>query len=219
MVRWNSELFEKHVAPGISGFTDAVIPDLRDDFDQSSYWLTNHFLNNALGPSFKAPIKQYVQNYIFRAEVLFRVYHEARDATLDYLVGNDPLNPSVSRYYKAISIWETVFLNWAVAFDLVVKLNDNKKLFVKGDDSEEERAHEIQNEIKHCGGSILGGCWTDTSTIPIWLTNTGISSHNYNITFIELSELVTEVAKFANKLQDPMSFAESNTRPEVVSIR
>lgn len=210
MVSWNSEILEKHIAPGISDFTEANIPDLRGDYDQAEYWLTNHFLNNALRTSFNPPIKQYVQNYIFRAEVLFRLYHEARDVTLDYLEGNDPRNPRVSRYYKAISIWETVFLNWAVAFDLIVKLNNNKRLFVKGEGSEEERAHEIQNEIKHCGGSIFGGHWTETSTIPIWLKNSGISSHNYNISFSELSDLVVEVAEFANELQDPLSFAVSN---------
>lgn len=210
MVSWNSEILEKHIAPGISDFTEAKIPDLCDDYDQAEYWLTNHFLNNALRTSFKPPIKQYVQNYIFRAEVLFRLYHEARDVTLDYLEGNDPRNPRVSRYYKAISIWETVFLNWAVAFDLIIKLNDNKNIFVKGEGSKEEKAHEIQNEIKHCGGSIFGGHWTETSTIPIWLTNNGISSHNYKISFSELSELVAEVAKFTSELQDPLSFAESN---------
>lgn len=212
MVSWNSKLLEKHIAPGISDFTDADIPDLQDDYEQSSYWLTNHFLNNALRTSFKVPVKQYVQNYIFRAEVLFRLFHDARGATLDYLDGNDPFNPRVSRYYKAISIWETVFLNWAVAFDLIVKLNGNTKLFTKGDGSVEERAHEMQNEIKHCGGSIFGGHWTETSTIPIWLNNTGISSHNYQISFSELSGLVSEIANLANELQDPLSFAESNKK-------
>ncbi len=168
------------------------------------------FLNNALRSSFKPLVKQYIQNYIFRAEVLFRLYHEAIDATKEYLEGNDPLNPKVSSYYKAISIWETVFLNWAVAFDLIVKLGGNKKLFTKGDGSEEERAYEIHNEIKHCGGSIFGGHWTENGTIPIWLTNSGMSSHNHTITYDEISELVREVAKFATEVQDPLSFSESN---------
>lgn len=210
MVSWNTELLEKNIAPGISDFTEADIPDLQADYEQSAYWLANHFLNNAFRSSLKAPDKQYVQNYLFRAEVLFRLYHEAKDATLDYLVGNDPLNPRVSRYYKAISIWETVFLNWAVAFDLIVKINGGTKLFIKLEGSKEERLHNMQNEIKHCGGRIFGGDWTETSTIPIWLTNTGISSHNSKLTFIEISELVTEVAKLANKLQDPLAFSESN---------
>lgn len=135
--------------------------------------------------------------------------HEAREATIDYLNGNDPYNPRVSRYYKAISIWETVFLNWAVAFDLIVKLNGNKKLFVKGKGSEEERAYEIQNEIKHCGSSIFGGHWTETSTLPIWLTNTGISTHLNKISFNEISSLVIETAIFADELQEPLSFSKS----------
>jgi len=210
MVSWNTKLLAKHIAPDIGTFTEADIPDLRADYEQANYWLSNHFLNNALRTSFKVPVKQYVQNYIFRTEVLFRLYHEARDATLDYLEDNDPYNPKISSYYKAISIWEMVFLNWAVAFDLIVKLNGNKKLFTKGAGSEEERAHEIQNEIKHCGGSIFGGHWTETSTIPIWLNNTGISSHNYQITFSELASLVSEVASLANELQDPLTFLESN---------
>jgi hypothetical protein len=210
MISWNTNILERHIAPEIGSFTEANIPDLRAEYDQANHWLTNHFLNNALRSSFKPPVKQYIQNYIFRAEVLFRLYHEALDSTHEYLENNEPTNPKVSKYYKAISIWETVFLNWAVAFDLVVKLSGNNKLFIKGEASEEERAHEIQNEIKHCGGSIFGGHWTEESTIPIWLTNTGISSHNYKITFEEISDLVIEVARFASEIQDPKTFAESN---------
>ena len=212
MISWNPELLDKHIAPEISKFTEASIPDLQKDFEQSKYWLTNHFLNNSLRRPFKTPTKQYVQNFIFRAEVLFRLFHEARESTLDYLEENNPNNPAVSKYYRAISIWETVFLNWAVAFDLVIKLNDNKKLFESGDNSQEERLHLIQNEIKHCGGSILGGHWTEASTIPIWLTNTGISSHRNSITFDEITELVKEVAKFANEIQDPITFSENNNK-------
>lgn len=210
MVSWNSDLLEKHIAPDIGNFTEADIPDLRANYQQSNYWLTNHFLNNSLIASFKAPIKQYVQNFIFRTEVLFRLYHEARDATQDYLDGNDPCNPRISSYYKAISIWEMVFLNWAVAFDLIVKLNENRKQFAKGDGSKEERIHEMQNEIKHCGGSIFGGHWSETNTIPVWLSNEGISSHNYQITFSELASLVSDAANLANDLQDPQKYLESN---------
>ena len=202
MVSWNPDLLEKHVAPEISAFTEAYTPDLQDDFEQHKYWLANHFLNSAMRSAFKPPIKQYVLNYIYRSQVLFRLYHEAINSTSEYLKGNEPHNPKIGKYFDAISIWETVFHNWAVAFDLVVKLNGNNKFFVKGSGSEEERAYDINNEIKHCGGSIFGGHWTENSTIPIWLTNTGITSHKNHITYIEISELVREVAKFANKLQD-----------------
>ncbi len=43
MVSWNPEILNKHVATGISDFISANIADLRGDFDQAQYWLTNHF--------------------------------------------------------------------------------------------------------------------------------------------------------------------------------
>ncbi len=49
MVAWNKDLLDKYIAPEISKFVSADIPDLTGLFPQSEYWLTNHFLNTVFG--------------------------------------------------------------------------------------------------------------------------------------------------------------------------
>jgi hypothetical protein len=213
MIAWNPDLLEKHIAPEIAEFTEANMTNLESEFDQHKHWLNNHFLNNALRSSFKPKFKQFALNFIFRAQTSFRLYHQAIKSTEEYLSSNNIDNPNIGKYYEAISIWETVLLNWAVAFDVFKKFNSDEKIFESNDGSEEERAYFMHNEIKHCGGNIFGESfglednWTETSTIPIWLTNSGIKSHRKFLGYSDISNLIKELAIFADKLQDPSNFA------------
>ena len=47
-MRWNPLLLDKHIAPAISSFTSASIPDLAGHFPQADYWPVNYFLNATL---------------------------------------------------------------------------------------------------------------------------------------------------------------------------
>jgi hypothetical protein len=59
-MQWNPEILREFIAPGITKFTSADIPDLTKRFPQAPYWVTNHFLNNALRASFKDQWRQVV---------------------------------------------------------------------------------------------------------------------------------------------------------------
>lgn len=100
-MRWSSSVLDKHVAPGISAFTAADIPDLQSDFPEWRHWVTNHFLSNVLRGGFKEPWRQYAVNFIRRSRATFNFYHTAREVTTKYLNGNDVLNPKVGQYYEA----------------------------------------------------------------------------------------------------------------------
>jgi hypothetical protein len=96
-MRWNPELLDKHIAPGISSFTMAAIPDLSGQFPQAEYWAVNYFLNATLRAAWPDRQRQIVVGFLRRASHAYATYHETRRMTIDYLDGNDPLNPRVSR--------------------------------------------------------------------------------------------------------------------------
>jgi hypothetical protein len=197
-IRWSTTLLDQRIAPGISSFTSADIPDLHVEFKEAVHWLSNHFLNTALGAPFKPPYRQYATNFIFRTQMAFRYYHLARDATATYLNGNDPHNPRVRAYYEAISFWESALLNWAICLDLVKRMN-NEPVFTKGESSTEERAYELANALKHFGTQIQTGAIGVHDTIPVWLTNNGFSSKHRTLTYAEFANLVRDIAKLADE--------------------
>ena len=118
MAQWNSKILEKFFAPGITGFTEAEIPDLKEKHKEAEHWLPNHMLNSVFGGRYSDEVLPFALNMMFRAQVAFKSYHTARDATLEYLKDNKPDNPKIRIYFKAISEWETCLLNLQIFMDL-----------------------------------------------------------------------------------------------------
>src|SRR5437899_11883514 len=114
-VQWKAELLNQLIAPGISAFTAAEIPELTEQFPQVEYWLVNHFLNRVLRGSFKEGLHQAVLGYLRRAQQAYRAYHDARQLTYEYLNGNDPSKPRIGSYYNVLSAWETYPLQVSMA--------------------------------------------------------------------------------------------------------
>jgi hypothetical protein len=201
---WRPETLNRLVAPGIGSFRTATIPDLRPEFPQANQWLTNHFLSNALRAPFKPPHKQYALNFIYRTYVAFSAYHVARDATLRYLATGGPGHPDIRLYYDALSAWESTLLNWAVCLR-IVKAMRQENLFQTGDGSSEERAYLLQNAAKHWGE---GSDFSKDQTVPIWLADAGISSGTATLAYDELGDLIRDLAKLSNEVQDPVAFKQ-----------
>ncbi len=208
-VQFNVDLLEKYIAPSISKFNKAEIPDLRQMNDQYLYWLTNHFLDSSLSSAFASPMRQYAFNAIYRVQAAFKDYHEARDLTYNYLRITISDNPAIKAYFDALSRWESCFLNWAILIDIYYKMSDSKA-FEKGDGSPEQRAYDISNAIKHCGDAIKRGEHGENLTVPVWLENDGFHSREYVVSYQEFSNLISEAAKFANELQNPRGFVDKN---------
>src|SRR5215207_3003430 len=123
MPSWSSSLLDSVVAPNISKFRVANIPDLIDGFPQAGHWLANHFLNTVLRGSYKEGGRQVALGYLRRAHHAFGAYHHARELTYEYLDGNDPNNPRLRKYYAAIEAWESFALQISMALDLFKWLN------------------------------------------------------------------------------------------------
>jgi len=199
----------KFVAPGISSFTSACIPDMTIDFPQAKYWLANHFLNNALTASFLDRTRQVVLGYLRRTHHAFEAYHAAREATLRYLDGNQPDNPRIQRYYDAIAIWETFVLQAGMAIDLFKWLNAGSGAFSKNDGSRTCRLYTIANHVKHVASCVDSGQCSPNENVPLWLSNVGLQSFGVAVSFNEASEELRGLADLADKLQDAKGFVES----------
>lgn len=209
-VQFNTQLLERLIAPGITTFDRAEIPDLRQVHDQHPYWLANHFLENILGLAYQGVYRQYVFNSLYRIQMAFSTYHEARDLTAKYLSITILDNPAIGAYFQALACWETCFLNWQILVEIFIKMS-NESLFKADDGSAEQRAYSIATAIKHTGKFIARGKYSNGALIPMWLRNDGFHSLESYISYQELGNLMLDAAKFADGIQSPHQFVQNQS--------
>lgn len=203
-VQYHPDILNETLAPGIADFTEAEIPDLRGDFPEAGYWISNHFLNTIFEPKYKMPTRHFAINMMSRAQAHFSFYHQARQATHDYLAKSGIHSPAIGLYYNAVFLWEICLLNYQIFVDLYCKLV-GKKAFGQNDGSVEQRAYDIVNDFKHWAGKIKTWGQSECPVIPLWLTNSGVSTHRLSLAYTELASITAEIAKTANDLQNPGS--------------
>lgn len=201
-IQWSREILSKFLAPGIADFTSAQIPDLSERYPQAPHWVGNHFLNSVLRARFKDRWRQIVLAYIRRAQNAFIYYHEARFLTHEYLEGNQPDNPRIGGYFKAVSAWENFALQVSMAIDLLKSLQ-GFDVFKRNDGSKEERLYKMANIVKHTSKAVNSGQCPASGTIPLWLSNDGLCSFGFVVSFQEASEVLDGICNLANDLQDP----------------
>ena len=211
--QFHPDLLNRLVAPRISEFVAAVIPDLRSSHPEAEHWMGNHFVNNLFRGAFIGDTRQFVVNLLFRAQAQFAQYHQARDATVEYLSKSGLHSPALKLYFRAIVQWETCLLSYEVFVDVLVKMG-NPKIFQQKDGSREQRAYDIANTIKHWASSI-DSKRNDDATIPMWLSNEGLHTRTLSLTFDELAAITNDIAKIANDIQDARTFALIASQPGI----
>ena len=205
-IQFSAEILDRFIAPGISSFLRADIPDLRAEHEQHPYWLANHFLESILVATYKGPDRQYIFNAIYRTQSAFAAYHEARELTYNYLDVTSQYNPAIGKYFQALARWESSFLNWQHLVEIYYRMTGTK-VFAKGDGSVHERAYSLCNAAKHAGTAIKGGQHGTDLTVPMWLSNDGFNSHFSVVTYSEYAELMLEAGQFADEIQAPPPMA------------
>ena len=214
---FHPNFLNRFVAPGISEFNAADIPDIRSAHPEAERWMGNHFLNNLFRGSFVGDHRQFAVNLLFRAQAHFAQYHQARGATLEYLSKSSLHSPALNSYFRAVVHWETCLLSYQVFVDLLVKM-DGTNVFQRKDGSAEQRAYDIANAIKHWAG-LIDSKFHDNETLAMWLSNDGVHTRKLSLTYEELSELTNDIAKLANDIQDPQSFVASSETAQVAAVR
>jgi hypothetical protein len=212
MGQFTAYVLDTYVAPGLSGFTSADIPDLRPEFEQAEHWLSTHFLNTVFRGRFDEGVQRQMLGLLRRAHCGFRSYHRARDRTLTFLgrlaAGDQPL----MLYWDAVSEWEVFVLELQMATELYRSLTDWEQVFASGDGSPEQRLYDAANTVKHAGGKLSSGTCRPEDTLPLWVLGDGIHClHDLRISYEEAAGALRQISEVANKLQDPVSFVTGAT--------
>jgi hypothetical protein len=210
--RFSSYAQDTFIAPGVSTFNTAEIPDMSRYDSESSHWVADLFLNSMFRGRWEPPANAYVYNYVRRAEAAFSEHALAREATLKFLA-NEGQSPSL--YAAAVLHWEFFLGQSWQGYALLARLASHSggeprdtMIFARGDGSIEERLNKLYNAMKHEEKRIAAGQILEGATVPVWLTNEGIQSTDAFLMFGETAEILRDVAKWANIVVDPREMAE-----------
>ena len=199
MLQWSSDILDELLAPGISSFDAADIPEVASSFPQAEHWLSNVFLNTAFGPRYKTQWRQAAITFIFRTQTALRAYEEARNTTMECVLYFRDGMPARRRYFAALSHWEVVLLNMQMMMDVFFTfISPNKAR-----DDETSRIWLMANRIKHYAEDISKGVNCSTLTVPIWMEKDALVCRVCRVQFSELAESLREIALAAEVLSCP----------------
>ena len=192
---------DKFVAPEISSFTEASIPDLSG---LQKRWLVSFILNSSLVVQLDDGTRRTFYNFLRRAEATFREYSSARQMTQAHLTNPNP--DAVSEYIIAIGHWETFLSQAYQAWCLLAR--GQKILFTPGDGSTMQRLNLLYNRTKHAESAITAEQLPSDGTLPVWLKDDGLHSVESNLTFEEIVEMLQDLAAWADAAQNPATMRE-----------
>jgi len=195
---------DKYVAPEISSFTAASIPDMSAVSPDQGSWLLNFVLNSGFRVAIDDGLRRTFYNFLRRTEAAFREYGSARLATLKHLANPNP--DAVSDYIMAIGHWE-VFLSQAYQAECLL-VRGEKVLFDPGDGSVAQRLNLLYNRAKHAEKAITSQQIPPDGTLPVWLKNDGLHCVESSLAFGEMAEILGDLARWADIVQDPLTMRE-----------
>lgn len=200
-VTYSTQILDTHIAPGVSSFTQAEIPDMSTWDKESAYYVANFFLDSAFTATFAPPMNAYAYNFLRRVQYAFSEHHLARESTLRFLsTGAQSLGP----YVDALFHWENFLGQCWHAYALLITAWEGKA-FKKGDGSVEQRLNALYNQMKHVESRIENNQMIPGATVPVWLTNAGLQSVDAALTYAETGEVLKDLAKYANALMSPQT--------------
>jgi len=202
-VPWSNYVTDKFMAPEMSQFTSATLPDLSAIDSEQEHWLANYILNSIMRVNVESPDRQRFFNFLRRSHSAFEEYAAARELTLTYLTEPE----TKLSYLKAIGHWEALLAYIWQAYRLILPARFGN-LYEKGEDSSFERLNNLYNMSKHADGAILDGKYFEDSSLCVWLTNEGLKSTDELVTFEEVAEMLTQLAQLAAAIQDPLTMRD-----------
>jgi hypothetical protein len=198
VVQFSNLILEKIIAPGVASLTNVSIPDLRQNHPEAPHWLGSQALNTITGGQFAGRGRRWAINMVFRAANCFEYFHLARERTIEYVSKTPSGSLNVPLYFDAIKLWEGCLINMSIAMD-VHRTFCEVSIFNKGDGSSEQRAYSLANLVKHCASGNIG----EPITTPVWITNSGLCGVGGQISYGELSDIISDLAVAADDLQNP----------------
>jgi len=82
-----------------------------------------------------------------------------------------------------------------------------------GDGSPLQRLHALHTRAKHAEAAIERGDFVEDSPLCVWLTNNGLRSTASQLAFDEIADILDDLAKWADAVQDPATMAAKLDSP------
>jgi len=194
------------VAPGLSEITAVGAPDLRNE---AKGWINRFILTTVIKLGKEYRPRQLILHTLRKVEGAFQEYGEGREF-LEVYVNN---RAEISSYFHALRHFETAALLAYHAYD-TIKTMISEKLFTQNDGSPLQRLNRLQNISKHANEELNECHCPEGFTVPIWITNTGLECYDKTeLLFSELAELMTDLAKLAEKISNPPLPTQNNGTP------
>ncbi len=209
--RFTGAILNKYIAPGVSDFTDADIPDMTRHNAESGHWIDNHFLNSVFRGSFDDALGAYAAGLLRRISGAFEEHARARTTTREFLEGG---RQSPSKYSSALMHWEYFLTQSWQAHELLRRViatmsgEEDYRLFEKNDGSLTQRLYTVAGAMRHTEKAIASGQMIEDSRSPVWLTNDGIESEKDRLTYSENAEILDHLAGWADLLVDPAAMKD-----------
>jgi hypothetical protein len=210
-IRWNLRLFDELVAPGMSAFTAAKIPEIAPRHPEAEHWLANYTLNAMLRGRFRRPADQYAFNALRRISTAYEEYAIAASRTGEYLAVRNDAHPAVRTYLSALRHWESCL---AAAWQALSTFHHwtGQRSHEPDDRTAEQRVNALHNASKHAEGMIRRGQMPKSGPLAMWLTNDGLRSKDQRLSWLELAEVLDELGSFADLVQDPRGMTDAGAR-------
>lgn len=202
--RLSAHAKDTYIAPAVSKFVRAAIPDMSHLRSQSSRWIPTYILNVVLRAEVPSPEREYRLNFLRRAVIAETEYHLARASTLAFL---DSSGTVFRHYFEAIHHWEQFLAASWLALDTLRKWT-GQKIFQKNDGSPEQRVNALYDQMKHADSRIENaslGQMPSQGPLPVWLTNDGLQGTECGVSWTEARDTLKLLADIAHALEDPLA--------------
>jgi hypothetical protein len=189
MAQYSDEILNLFGGPELSSLQNCGAKPLpqRKDYFSIAVWI-RYFLSSIPDP----PIFHLNLGILKRTDEAADAYSIGRDQLLAF-VGNLPNRHNLSSYTKAVTQFDHCIGALWEAAELLMKVNQTKEPTYKvfeTNGSVWQRIHEINNTCKH-----FTPVQAATSSAPLWITNTGLRSHQTTVTFDEILDCLDELNK------------------------
>ena len=194
---------DTYIAPDVSSFARAAIPDMSHLRSKSSSWIPNYILNAVLRAEVASPEREYRMNFLRRAVIADTKYNLARTSTLAFL---DSGGTVFRHYFDAIHHWEQFLAATWLALD-TLRTWTGKKIFQKNDGSAEQRVNALYDQMKHADSRIKNaslGQMPAQGPLSVWLTNDGLQGTECRLSWDEAAQMLRQVADIAHAFEDPL---------------
>jgi hypothetical protein len=189
------------IAPNLSKFVSAAIPDRSELAATADTWLPDFVLRSIFTAPLAGNLAKYGFMFMRRAAAAVRSYELARIATSQFLAAHTRQELALSLYAQAADLWDSFVAQADQALKLLSHVPDQRiRLFEAGDRSLIERLHKLHDNAKHAEARVHPGS-SAQAAFTVWLTTIGLKSRSHHLTWIEAAALVDFFARVIRRLK------------------